>query len=351
MDLVNVFDYEKLAATKIDPPAWDFYQGGSEDEVTLRTNRQAFERIRLRPRVLVDVSRCDLSTSVLGIPISMPVIIAPTAGHGMAHPDAECATARAAQEAGTLMVVSTDSTRSIEEIAGVSTGPLWFQLYIHTYSEAEALVKRAEAAGYKAIVLTVDLPRFSKRERNLRHDFERLNIERYPEVFKGNANHLVGSSAEKDLEYIGDTLTWDVISWLRSITTLPIVVKGILTGEDAKLALKHKVDGIIVSNHGGRQIDGAIASIDALPEVLQAVGGRCEVLVDGGIRRGTDVLKALALGTRAVLVGRPILWGLAVQGQDGVQGVLEILRNEFELALALSGCPVARNITSSLIKV
>jgi len=351
MDLVNVFDYEKLAATKIDPPAWDFYQGGSEDEITLHTSRQAFERIRLRPRVLVDVSRCDLSTSVLGIPISMPVIIAPTAGHGMAHPDAECATARAAQEAGTLMVVSTDSTRSMEDIAGVSPGPLWFQLYIHTYAEAEALVKRAEAAGYKAIVLTVDLPRFSKRERNLRHDFERLNIERYPEVFKGNANHLVGSSAEKDLRYIGDTLTWDVIAWLRSITALPIIVKGILTGEDAELALEHKVDGIIVSNHGGRQIDGAIASIDALPEVHQAVGGRCEVLVDGGIRRGTDILKALALGVRAVLVGRPILWGLAVQGQDGVQGVLEILRNEFELALALSGCPVARNITRSLIKV
>src|SRR5579884_1570785 len=295
MDLVNVFDYEKLAATKIDLPAWDFYQGGSEDEITLHANRQAFARIRLRPRVLVDVSRCDLSTSVLGIPISMPVIIAPTAGHGMAHPDAECATARAAQEAGTLMVVSTDSTRSIEDIAGVSNGALWFQLYIHTYAEAEALVKRAEAAGYKAIVLTVDLPRFSKRERNLRHDFERLNIERYPEAFKGNANHLVGSSAEKDLRYIGDTLTWDVIAWLRSITALPIIVKGILTGEDAELALEHKVDGIIVSNHGGRQIDGAIASIDALPEVLQAVGGRCEVLVDGGIRRGTDILKALAL--------------------------------------------------------
>jgi isopentenyl diphosphate isomerase/L-lactate dehydrogenase-like FMN-dependent dehydrogenase len=351
MDLVNVFDYEKLAATKIDPPTWDFYQGGSEDEITLHANRQVFERIRLRPRVLVDVSRCDLSTSVLGIPISMPVIIAPTAGHGLAHPDAECATARAAQEAGTLMIVSTDSTRSIEDIAGVSAGPLWFQLYIHTYDEAEALVKRAEVAGYKAIVLTVDLPRFSKRERNLRHDFERLNRERYPEVFKGNANHLVGSSAEKDLDYIGDTLTWDVISWLRSITVLPIIVKGILTGEDAELALEHKVDGIIVSNHGGRQIDGAIASIDALPEVLQAVGGRCEVLVDGGIRRGTDILKALALGARAVLVGRPILWGLAAQGQDGVSGVLEILRNEFELALALSGYPVARNVTRSLIKV
>jgi isopentenyl diphosphate isomerase/L-lactate dehydrogenase-like FMN-dependent dehydrogenase len=281
----------------------------------------------------------------------MPVIIAPMAGHSLAHPDAECATARAAHEAGTLMVVSTDSTRSLEDIAKVTTGPLWFQLYIHTYDEAESLVKRAEAAGYKAIVLTVDLPRFSKRERNLRNDFERLNKERFPEAFSGNANHLVGTSAEEDLHYIGDTLTWDVIAWLRSITTLPIIVKGILTAEDAKLAMEHHVDGIIVSNHGGRQLDGAITSIDALPEVLQAVGGRCEVMVDGGIRRGTDILKALALGARTVLVGRPILWGLAVQGQDGVLGVLEILRDEFERALALSGCPVARNITRSLIRV
>jgi isopentenyl diphosphate isomerase/L-lactate dehydrogenase-like FMN-dependent dehydrogenase len=351
MDLVNVFDYEKLAATKIAPPAWDFYQGGSEDEITLRANREAFERIRLRPRVLVDVSRCDLSTSVLGAPISMPVIIAPTAGHGLAHPDAECATARAAQEAGTLMIVSTDPTRSIEDIAAVTAGPLWFQLYIHTYAEAEALVKQAETAGYKGIVLTVDLPRLSKRERGLRHDFERLNRERFPAAFKGNANHLLGKSAEEGLHYIGDTLTWEIIDWLHSITRLPIIVKGILTGEDATLALEHRVDGIIVSNHGGRQLDGAIASIDALPEVLQAVGDRCEVLVDGGIRRGTDILKALALGARAVLVGRPILWGLAVQGQAGVLGVLEILRHEFELALALSGYPVARNVPRSLLKI
>jgi isopentenyl diphosphate isomerase/L-lactate dehydrogenase-like FMN-dependent dehydrogenase len=351
MDLINVFDYEKLAATKIDPPSWDFYQGGTEDEITLHANRTAFERIRLRPRVLVDVSKCDLSTSVLGIPISMPVIIAPTAGHGLAHPDGECATARAAHEAGTLMIISTDSTRSLEDIAGGTNGPLWFQLYIHTYDEAEALVRRAEAAGYKAIVLTVDLPRFSKRERPLRHDFERLNRERFPEAFKGNANHLVGKSAEEGLHYIGDTLTWGVIDWLHSITRLPIVVKGILTAEDARLAVEHHANCIIVSNHGGRQLDGAIASIDALPEVLQAVAGRCEVLVDGGIRRGTDILKALALGARAVLVGRPVLWGLAVQGQDGVRGVLEILRDEFECALALAGCPDAKSISRSLLRV
>jgi isopentenyl diphosphate isomerase/L-lactate dehydrogenase-like FMN-dependent dehydrogenase len=351
MDQVNVFDYEKQAATKVDPPAWDFYQGGSEDEVTLQANRQALERIRLRPRVLVDVSKCDLSTSVQGIPIALPVIIAPTAGHGLAHPDAECATARAAQKVGTLMAVSTDSTRSLEDIAAASGGPLWFQLYIHTYEEAEALVRRAEAAGYKGIVLTVDLPRFSKRERDLRHNFERINRERFPLAFKGNANHLIGTSAEEDLHYIGDTLTWETIAWLHSITTLPIIVKGILTGEDAELALKYGANGIIVSNHGGRQLDGAIASIDALPAVIQAVGGRCEVLVDGGIRRGTDILKALALGARAVLLGRPILWGLAAQGQKGVSAILEILRQEFELALALCGCPAARDVTRSLVQV
>ncbi len=348
MNPINVFEYEQLAAAKVDLPAWDFYQGGSEDEITLRANREAFQRIRLRPRVLVNVSTCDLRSSVLGIPVSMPVLIAPTAGHGMAHPEAESATVQAANAAKTLMVVSTNATRSLEDIARVTTGPLWFQLYIYNYTEARTLITRAEQAGYQAIVLTVDLPRMSKRERDMRNNFSHFSQTNFGDAFRGNASHHFHKSTDTD-PHIGDTLTWDIIPWLRTITKLPIVLKGILTAEDARLAVENHVDGIIVSNHGGRQLDGAIASIDALPEVLQAVAGACEVFVDGGIRRGTDILKALALGARAVLVGRPILWGLAAQGQEGVRGVLELLRDELERAMVLSGCPTIESITRPLV--
>lgn len=349
MDPINIFDYETLAMERLDIPAWDFYTGGSEDEVTMRANRDAFERIRLRPRALVDVSTCDLHTSALGDRINMPVLIAPVAGQGIAHPDGECATARAAGEVGTLMIVSTESTLSLENVARAASGPLWFQLYIYTYDEARQLIKRAEKAGYEAIVLTVDSPRLGRRERDLRNDFRTYNIRAFEGAFKGNANHLVDRSDGEDSgPYIGDTLTWEVISWLRSETKLPLILKGIITAEDAELALEHKVDGIIVSNHGGRQLDGTIASIDALPEVLTAVAGRCEVYLDGGIRRGTDILKALSLGARAVLIGRPVIWGLAAAGQKGVRDVLEILRDELELAMVLAGCPTIESITQAL---
>ncbi len=349
MKPINIFDYETLAMERLDQTAWDFYEGGSEEEVTLRDSRDAFERIRLRPRVLVNVSTCDLQTNVLGKQVSMPLMIAPLAGQGMAHPDGECATARAAGDMGTLMVVSTDSTLSLEDVAQAATGPLWFQLHISTYNEASKLVRRAEQAGYEALVLTVDSPRLGKRERDFRNDFKTYNICNFEGAFKGNANHLVNSSEDEAEQYIGDTLTWEIISWLRSETKLPIILKGIVTAEDAELALEHKVDGIIVSNHGGRQLDGTIASIDALPGVLTAVAGRCEVYMDGGIRRGTDILKALALGAQAVLVGRPIIWGLGASGQEGVRGVLEILRAELELAMALSGCPTIESITRALV--
>lgn len=349
MKPINIFDYETLAMERLDVPAWDFYTGGSEDEVTVRANRSAFERIRLRPRVLVNVSACDLQTSVLGDQVSLPVLIAPVAGQGIAHPNGECATARAAGEMGTLMVVSTDSTLSLEDVAQAASGPLWFQLYIYTYDEARQLIRRAEEAGYKAIVLTVDAPRLGRRERDLRNDFQTYNTSAFAGAFKGNANHLMGrSDGEEAEQYIGDTLTWEVISWLRSETKLPLILKGIVTAEDAELALEHHVDGIVVSNHGGRQLDGTIASIDALPPVLNAVAGRCEVYLDGGIRRGSDILKALSLGARAVLIGRPIIWGLATAGQEGVRGVLEILRDELELAMILAGCPTIESITQAL---
>jgi isopentenyl diphosphate isomerase/L-lactate dehydrogenase-like FMN-dependent dehydrogenase len=344
LDPINVFDYEAIARSKMDPAHWDYIQGGSDDEVTLRSNRASLERIRLRPRVLVDVSASvlDTSTSVLGIPISMPLLVAPMSLHCLAHPEGECATAQAAGRAKTLMIASTTATRSLEEIAQAASGPLWFQLYVYpSLKVAEKLVHRAESAGYHAIVLTVDLPALGNREKDRRND---LIIPPPPFI---EANFV-------DVEKNGQdwvTLTWESLSWLRSITSLPILLKGILTAEDALLAIEHGMDGIIVSNHGGRQLDTALASIEALPEVVKAVAGRCEVFFDGGIRRGTDILKALALGARAVLIGRPVLWGLAANGADGAYHVLEMLREELELAMALSGRPTLRSIDQTLVRM
>ncbi len=313
MEPVNVSEYEALARARMEPVEWDFYAGGSNDEVTLRSTRAAFERIRLRPRVLVDISKCDLHTTVLGTGVSMPILVAPMAFHGLAHPEGECETARASGEAGTLMVASTTSNRSLEEIAAVASGPLWFQLYTYGGFEiAESLVKRAEAAGYRAIVLTVDLPRLGRRERDIRNSFNLPS-----RLFEGN---FVGMD-----------------------------IPDVLTAEDAQLAVEHGVDGIVVSNHGGRQLDTTLPAIEALPEVVEAAAGRCEVYMDGGIRRGTDVLKALALGARAVLLGRPVLWGLAVNGEAGVRHVLAMLRDELELAMALSGRPTLASIDRSLV--
>jgi 4-hydroxymandelate oxidase len=336
---VNISEYEALARARMEPVEWDFYAGGSDDEVTLRTTRAAFERIRLRPRVLVDVSTCDLRTTVLGAGVSVPILVAPMAFHGLAHPEGECETARAAGESGTLMVTSTASNRSLEEIATAAGGPLWFQLYTYGGFEISAsLVKRAEAAGYRAIVLTVDLPRVGRREKDIRNNFNLPS-----RLFEGN---FVGIDIPDDTFV---TLTWESIAWLRGVTSLPIVIKGILTAEDAQLAAEHGVDGIVVSNHGGRQLDTTLPAIEALPEVVEAIAGRCEVYMDGGIRRGTDVLKALALGARAVLLGRPVLWGLAANGAVGVRHVLEILRDELELAMVLSGRPTLASIDRSLV--
>jgi 4-hydroxymandelate oxidase len=344
MEPVNVFEYEALAQAQMDPTHWDYIQGGSDDEVTLRANREAFERIQLRPRVLVDVSASALNirTTVLGIPISMPVMVAPMAMHCLAHPEGECATAQAAGMAHTLMIASTTATRSLEEITQAASGPLWFQLYVYPSLQiAERLVRRAESAGYRAIVLTVDLPTLGNREKDKRN-----NVTIPPPPFR-EANFV-------DVDKTGQewvSLTWESLSWLRSITSLPILLKGILTAEDALLAIEHSMDGIIVSNHGGRQLDTALASIEALPGIVEAVAGRCEVYVDGGIRRGTDILKALALGARAVLVGRPVLWGLAAGGAEGAYRVLEILRRELELAMALSGRPTLNSIDRTLLKM
>jgi isopentenyl diphosphate isomerase/L-lactate dehydrogenase-like FMN-dependent dehydrogenase len=334
--LINLFAYEALARTRLDSATWAYYAGGSDDELTLQENRAAFARLHLRPRVLVDVEHCDLRTTVLGAPLALPVLIAPTAFHTLAHPDGECATAVAAGRAGTVMIASSSATRSLEEIAEVASGPLWFQLYIFDRPGAEDLVRRAAAVGYRALVLTVDSPRWGHKERALRSGF------RTP--LKAN---VTDQAAAKDTV----TVTWRDLDWLRSLSTLPIILKGILTAEDALLAVEHGVEGIVVSNHGGRQLDGVSAAIEVLPEIVEAVAGRCEVYMDGGIRRGTDVLKALALGARAVLLGRPILWGLAVDGARGAYQVLEILRTELELALALAGRPAVARVDRSLVRL
>ncbi len=342
MQPINISEYEILAKERMNPVFWDFYAGGSDDEITLRANQADFARIRLRPRILVDVNQCDTSTSVLGLPVPMPILVAPTSMHCLAHPEGECATAQGAGAANTLMIASTDATRPLEEIAQAASGPLWFQLYIYGSLEvAVGLIRRAETAGYQAIVLTVDLPVMGNRERSKRHGV------RMPPPPLVEAN-FVGMEQE-DLGHV--PVTWETVDWLRSITSLPILIKGILTAEDALLALEHGVSGIVVSNHGGRQLDGVVTSIEALPEVVEAVAGRCEVYLDGGIRRGTDILKTLALGARAVLVGRPILWGLAADGAHGVQQVLEILHTELERAMKLAGCPTLASINRALVKL
>ena len=313
----------------------------------------------MRPRLLVDVSRVDPSTSVLGEKIAFPVLLAPTAFNRLARPDGELAAARAAGGAQTVMVVSTVSTFTIEDIAAASTGPLWFQLYVYKdRGLTRDLVVRATTAGYRALVLTVDSPWLGRRERDVRNQFTLppgMTIANF-ETAQGRAGQATGwgeGSYSDFATYVRNlfdpSLTWDVIGWLRSITSLPILVKGILTPEDASLALQAGASGIIVSNHGGRQLDGVEPSVAVLPRVMDAVRGEVEVLMDGGVRRGTDVLKALALGARAVLIGRPYLWGLAADGEAGVRRVLDLLRAELELAMALSGRPTIASIDRSLV--
>jgi 4-hydroxymandelate oxidase len=347
-----VLDFEAIARDRMERAFYDYYAGGAEDEITLAANRGAFAEVFLRPRVLVDVSRIETSTLLLGTSVSMPVLIAPTAFHRLAHPDGELATAKAAGSARTLMVASTIATYTLEEIARVATGPLWYQLYVYKdRSLARNLIQRAEGAGYKALCLTVDTPCLGSRERDIRNRFTLP-----PGILMRNFE-----AAGFDVASLGDSfhtyarrqldcsLTWDAVAWLRAETKLPILLKGIIAAEDAALAVQHGVDGIIVSNHGGRQLDGTEPTLRALPRVVDAVAGRAEVLMDGGVRRGTDVLKALALGARAVLVGRPCLWGLAAAGEEGVARVLEMFRQELMLAMALCGCPEIGAIDRSLI--
>jgi len=337
---INVADYERLAAERLDPGVLGYFAGGAGDERTLRDNVAAFARRRLRPRVLVDVSEVSTQTTVLGTEISMPVLVAPVAFQRLVDPDGEVAMARAAAAADTIMCLSTIATSRPREIAAEAPpSPRWFQLYcFKDRGVTRALIDEAVECGFDAIALTVDAPRAGRRERDFRTTFV------VPEGIHSPAvAAAVGSeralSVQEVFALVDPSLTWDDFEALASECALPVLLKGVQTAEDARLAVEHGAAGVIVSNHGGRQLDTVAASLDILPEVAEAVEGRCEVLVDGGIRRGTDVVTALALGARAVLVGRAPLWGLAVGGEAGAARVLQILREEVELALTLLGCP------------
>jgi 4-hydroxymandelate oxidase len=337
--LVSLREFEALAAQAVEPAAFGYIAGGAWDELSLAENDAAWLRYRLRPRVLVDVSRIDPSTTLLGAPAAFPVAIAPMAVQGLAHPDGEVATARAAAAAGIPFALSTTSTCSIEDVAEAAPdGTRWFQLYTQAdRGRSRALVERAADAGYSAIVLTVDLPVLGYRQR------DRLNAFDLSVVPLGNFGEEGIGPTHKDP---APTLTWDDLAEIRRWSSLPLMLKGILASEDAQLAVEHGVDGIVVSNHGARQLDRVPAPVEVLQEVVEAVDGRAEIWVDGGVRRGLDIAIALALGARGVLVGRPILWALAAGGQAGVERALAILREEFEITLTLLGTPTPAAITS-----
>lgn len=351
---LNLAEIELAARERLAPLAYEYYVGGANDEVTIRENRAAFERLALRYRVLVDVSRRSTSTTVLGTRVDFPVLVAPTAFQRLACDEGEMATARAAAASGTVMILSTASTCTIEDVGAVG-GNLWFQLYVYAdRGMTKALVERAEASGMRAIVLTVDAPVLGRRERDLRNRFHLPDGVRLANVPSSGSVPMPTGHGESGLANhfasgIDAALTWKDVDWLRSITKLPVLIKGIVRGDDAARAVDHGVAGVIVSNHGGRQLDTAIASVRALPEVAEAVAGRAEVLLDGGVRRGTDVIKALALGARAVLLGRPVVWGLAAAGESGARRVLELLRAEVDLAMALCGCPSVGDISRDLV--
>ncbi|KAI9121033.1 hypothetical protein K1719_008066 [Acacia pycnantha] len=353
-EITNVTEYEAIAKEKLPKMIYDYYASGAEDQWTLKENRSAFSRILFRPRILVDVSKIDLSTTVLGFKISMPIMIAPTAMQKMAHPEGEYATARAASAAGTIMTLSSWATSSAEEVASTGTGIRFFQLYVYKDRNIVVqLVKRAERAGFKAIALTVDTPILGRREADIKNrfalppnltlkNFEGLNLGKIDKTDDSGLASYVASQVDR-------SLGWKDVKWLQTITSLPILVKGVLTAEDARLAIEVGAAGIIVSNHGARQLDYVPATIMALEEVVKAVQGRVPVFVDGGFRRGTDVFKALALGASGVFIGRPVLFSLAADGEAGVRKVLQMLRDEFELTMALSGCRSLKEITRNHI--
>jgi len=353
--LLNVNDYARAARAKLPRDASDYYEGGALDEVTLRENTDGWTRLKLYYRVLTGVATRDLNTTVLGQSVSMPILVAPTAFHRLACEAGEIATARAAKAAGTLFVLSSLSNTAMESVFAQAGSPRWFQLYIYKdQTITRELVQRAEAAGAEAIVLTVDAPGLGTRERDMRNSFrlpDGLAVENLAPLGKGNFPEVRGSGLAAYVRAnFKEDLGFDDLNWLCRSTRLPVVVKGVCRGDDARRAAELGARAVVVSNHGGRQLDAAPATCEVLPHVVEAVGDLCEIYVDGGIRRGSDVLKAIALGARAVLVGRPILWGLGVAGEEGALQVLEILRRELDEAMLLCGCSKLSAVDGTLLR-
>jgi 4-hydroxymandelate oxidase len=346
-------DFEPAARAVLPQGIYDYIAGGSEDEAALRGNREAFARYRFRFKVLASTDHTDLSSELFGQRFRMPVHLAPTAIQRMAHPDGELAAYRAASEAGIAYALSTLSSAAIEEVAAAASGPRWFQLYMHTERAVSAsFVERAVDAGYSAILLTVDLPKTGRRERDIRNAFSLPQGLRYANLdARGSAATADGPDpfAQNVNANANPSLGWADLEWLVARTSLPVMVKGVVRPEDARHAVDAGARGLIVSNHGGRQLDYAIASLDALPEVVDAVGRDVPVLMDGGVRRGTDVLKALSLGAKGVLIGRPVLYALAVGGADAVSRMLAMLREEIEVSMTLLGVRRLSELSNDLV--
>ena len=350
---INLFDFERLAEQQMAPAEFDYVAGGATDELTLRRTRAAYEHIALRPRVLAGNKEADLSTTVLGERVEVPFMLSPTGGHSRAHPDGELATARAAARMGTIMGLTANSSFPIEDVAAETDGTKWFQTYFYRDRELTMeMVKRAEQAGYQAIILTLDAHWPSKRERNIRNKYQRRSRANYTPEREAQAEANAKSMFDSGQSSRGlndPAASWADIEWLKTATGLPLVAKGIMTGEDAKLCADHGVDGLIVSNHGARNLDTTLATIEVLPEVAAAAGDRVEVYLDGGIRRGTDVVKAIALGAKGVFFGRPIFWGLSYGGSDGLVRLMEVLRDEVESTMMLTGRGTIDSIDASLV--
>jgi len=350
MKPINLFEYEDVAKQKLSPSAYGYYAGGAGDEISVRDNRRAYDDIQLVPYVLRDVSNRDLSTTVIGQTLDFPVVIAPMAMTALAHPDKELGIAESAKQFGIPMCLSTLSTTKMEDVSAIGVNS-WFQLYVHKdRGLTRELVARAEASGFTALVVTVDVPVAGYREYLVRNPLslpDGVGLETLTEYWNQDEYPHINAYVAAQFDA---SLTWDDIEDFVGQTKLPVIVKGILRADDAVEAVNRGVAGIVVSNHGGRQLDTVPATIDVLPDIADAVDGRCDLLVDGGIRRGTDIIKALALGAKAVMLGRPVLWGLAVDGQAGVVDILTILRREYDIGLALAGCTSSDSIPRDIVR-
>jgi 4-hydroxymandelate oxidase len=354
-DALDVFDFEPVARKNLPPAHFGYLATGIDDEVTLRANREGFLKFQLRPRRLVDVSRVDTTTDILGATYDSPIVIAPAGSNRTFHPDGEVAVSKAARAGNHLQILSSGATTSIEEAIAARGAPVWFQVYVRKWEVTEALIKRAERAGSPVLVVTVDGGAPTNWETFLR--LRRTDTRQCDGCHGSGPQHFIARRPNYDGIDVSDPASlnianpaWGSITRLRDTVKTKIVLKGILTREDAELAVRHGIDGIIVSNHGGRVVDSGRATIEVLPEVIEAVGGRMPVLVDSGFRRGTDIIKALALGARGACIGRPYLWGLAAFGQPGVERVLEILRAETRAAMQQVGAPAINDLTSAVVQ-